>query len=502
MELLSQMNWLKIKNRMYMKRIALVVFCFFNVLISTAQEGKRVLTFEEAIKIALKNSVLLNQQRNNLELNQSQKMSSIASIAPNISANLYASQFNGNSFNQNAGVVVNGIRDNISGSIGANMNLFSGFNRINLIKQSSHQVEAQSNFVKRTSQDVINSVSTQYLQVMLDVELMKIAKENWEALAKQYEQTKEQVAVGARSPVDEYNQDALAKGAELRYVQAEITLNNDKATLAQILLMDVLEEFDVEKPTWDINTIGNEKLNPEELANQAKQYRGDYLRAVKAESAQKYAMRASAGLLTPSLYAFFNYGSAYNFQRGEPDSVTVRSSNSIVITDPTQPSGYAIETRTNTFNILNEKQRSFNDQFKSDNIYKQYGLQLSIPIFNGLQNRTTYFQQKILYENSKLTRKNIEYQIRNDVVKASRSYEGAKKAFVVTVDQLKAADMAFSLENERYNLGVTNFVDFTNANRILVQAQTDKAQAEYRLLFQKILLDYAAGTLKVEDVQP
>jgi outer membrane protein len=101
-----------------------------------------------------------------------------------------------------------------------------------------------------------------------------------------------------------------------------------------------------------------------------------------------------------------------------------------------------------------------------------------------------------------LTRKNIEYQIRNDVVRASRNYDGAKKAYVVTVDQLKAAEMAFGLETERYNLGVTNFVDFINANRVFVQAQTDKAQAEYRLLFQKVLLDYAVGTLKVEDIQP
>ena len=110
-------------------------------------------------------------------------------------------------------------------------------------------VDAQANFVHRTTQDVINAVSIQYLQVMLDVELIKIAKENFEALSKQLEQTREQVKVGARSPVDEYNQDALTKGAELRYVQAEITLNNDKALLSQTMLIDAFEEFDVERPT-------------------------------------------------------------------------------------------------------------------------------------------------------------------------------------------------------------------------------------------------------------
>jgi outer membrane protein len=212
-------------------------------------------------------------------------------------------------------------------------------------------------------------------------------------------------------------------------------------------------------------------------------------------------MRASKGQMAPSLIAFFNYGSAYNFQRNEPDSITVNSSRTFVVTDPTQPSGFGLQTRTTPTVIANEKQRSFNDQFRTDNVYKQYGLQLSIPLFSGFQNRTAYVQQRTLYENSQLTRKNVEYQIRNDVVRAYHNYEGAKKAFVVTLDQLKSAEMAFNLETERYNLGVTNFVDFVNANRIFVQAQTDKAQAEYRLLFQKVVVAYTVGTLKPEDFQ-
>jgi outer membrane protein len=86
------------------------------------------------------------------------------------------------------------------------------------------------------------------------------------------------------------------------------------------------------------------------------------------------------------------------------------------------------------------------------------------------------------------------------VFRAVKTFEGTKKAYAVTVAQLEAANTAFLLESERYNLGVTNFVDYTNANRALVQAQTDKAQAEYRLVFQKILVDYAVGTLKPEDI--
>jgi outer membrane protein len=376
--------------------------------------------------------------------------------------------------------LVNGVRDNFTGSINANITLFSGLQAINTVRQNNQLTDAQAYNVNRTIQDVINTVGAQYLTVMLDKELMRIAKENFDALAQQLLQIKEQAALGARSPVDEYNQDAQTKAAELRYVQAEIALGNDKALLAQTLLIDPFEDFDVELPKWDVNQVGNEQLDPRELAEKAKIHRGDYLRAVKQESAQRFGLASARGGLMPSLIAFGTIGSAYNFQHNVPDSIDDGSGN--LIPNPAFP-------------------RSFNEQFRNDNVFKQYGLQLQIPILNGFQSRSTYVQQKKLYDNAQLTRKNVEYQIQNDVIRTVRNYEGAKKQYLIAVDQLKAAEVAFELERERFNLGVTNFVDFVNANRTFVQAEADKARAEYNLVFQRILIEYAVGTLKAEDLQ-
>lgn len=453
----------------------------FSVCAQQAPSTVRILTFEEAIKTALQNSISLNQQRNTLTNNQALKTASIATMAPSINGNASAQQFNGNSFNQNTGLVTNGVRDNVNASINARVTLFSGLGNINSIRQYTSLLEAQSNFVNRTAQDVMNNVSVQYLTVMLDVELLKIAKENFEYLKKQMDQTKEMVTLGSKSQVDEYNQDALTKGAELRFVQAEIVLANDKALLAQTLLIDAFEQFDVEKPNWDINAIGNETLKLDELAEQAKQSRGDYLRAVNNEEAARFSMNIARGALLPTLSAFGGLGSSYNYQHDVPKTIT----------DP--DTGNAID---NPF-----YPRPFNEQFKTNNFYKQYGLQLNIPIFNGLQQRAFLVQQRVAYDNSMLAKKNLELQIKNDVLRAVRVYEGAKKAFTVTVDQLVSAEQAFNFETERFNLGVTNFVDYSNANKVFVQSQTDKAQAEYRLIFQKILLEYAVGTLKPEEFQ-
>jgi outer membrane protein len=299
--------------------------------------------------------------------------------------------------------------------------------------------------------------------------------------------------------VDEYNQDALTKGAELRYVQAEIQLDVDKALLAQTLLLDPFEQFNVERPSWDVNSFNNDPLKLDELATRAKQSRGDYLSAQKTADAQRYSMYAARGAMTPSLVAFFRYGSAYNKQHNVPDSV--ESYRSIIVADGAEASGYGFG-REFTGTVLNsEIPRPFDEQFRTNNVYKTYGLQLTIPIFNGFQNRTTQQQRKIQSRNAELTRNNLEFQIKNDVFRAVRNYEGAKKAYTISSAQLRAAEVAFQLETERYNLGVTNFVDYINSNRQFVQAQTDRAQAEYRLVFQKILLEYAVGTLKIEDIR-
>ncbi|MFN8689846.1 MAG: TolC family protein, partial [Cyclobacteriaceae bacterium] len=165
---------------------------------------------------------------------------------------------------------------------------------------------------------------------------------------------------------------------------------------------------------------------------------------------------------------------AYNFIRDVPDSVLAQN-----------PS-------------LN---RPFEDQFGKDNRYKTYGLNLSIPILNGLQSRTRLVQNKGAYENARINTRNVEVTLKADVLRTSRNFDLAKRSYTVSQTQAEAAEVAFQFESERYNLGVTNFVDFAQANRAMVQAQTDRAQAEYRLLFQKILLEYAMGTLKVEGLQ-
>jgi len=431
---------------------------------ASAQEK---LTFKEAVKIGLQNNVTLNQQRNNLFQSQVQKTSRILQLGPQVSVNGNVGIIKGNYLIPSTGQVTDATTDLASASLDVNLPIFNGLSGVNTARQASSQLDAQLEQVNRTTQDIINLVSVQYLSVLLDQELLKIAQENLEVQKKQLEQVMEQVELGSRSPVDEYNQQAQVSNSELLVVQAEYNLVNDKITLFQTLLIDPTGQTTLEEPAWDVNSIVLDNQDLNQLLETASQQRSDLKQAQETENASRFSMNSSKGNYLPSLNARYSYGSRYNQVRGTPRDTDYRD---------------------------------FNNQFFKDNLYQSIGLGFSIPIFTGFQNRATYVQTKVLYDNNKIQTKNREIIVKGDVVRAYQNFESVKKGYSASMKGLEASQMAYSLEKERYDLGVTSFVDFANANRIFVQAQTNMAQAKYRFLFQKILLDYSLGTLKFEDI--
>lgn len=433
----------------------------------SGQDADSILTFREAVQIALKNNVLLNTERNNLLQSKVNKTYRIGQMGPQVSINGNVYQSNGNRFIQQELKVVNTTVYGAQASLNVNQPIFNGLGGLNSARQASNQLDAQLEQVNRSMQDVINTVSTQFLQVLLDKELLKIAMENLELQKKQYEQVKAQVELGSRTPVDEYNQQALVSNAELTVAQAEYALINDKSNLLQSLLVDPTLKTEIEEPTWDVNSLALDDLDLNQLLGVAAEHRSDLKQARYMERASKFGVSANRGNYFPSLNAYYNNGSAYNQVKGAPHDA---------------------------------EYRSFKDQFTNFNRSNSYGLNINIPIFTGFQNRAIYVQSKVLYENNKLLTKNNEVIVKGDVLRAYENFQSVKKAYAAGLTGLEASQMAYNLEQERFILGITSFVDLANANRTYILAQTDMAQAKYRFIFQKIMLDYAVGTLKPEDI--
>jgi outer membrane protein len=66
--------------------------------------------------------------------------------------------------------------------------------------------------------------------------------------------------------------------------------------------------------------------------------------------------------------------------------------------------------------------------------------------------------------------------------------------------QLRAAQLAFEMTRERYQVGAATLVELTQLRASLTQAESALVSARYSLAFQQQLIDYYVGDLNPEDI--
>jgi outer membrane protein len=458
----------KIRKKTMRSMVKTIALIFMGVVLPLLVFAQEKLTFKEAVKIGLEKNLTLNQEKNNMITSTTAKTSSFLQMTPGVNIQGNAGRNDGNSFNQQEGEVVNGKLDFISASINASVPLFNGLNNINTYKQVNNQNEAQIQLVRRTNQDVIRNVANQFLLCLLDQQLLNIQQKNVETQQQQYDQIKEQVAAGSRAEVDMYNQEYQLKNAELLRLRASNTLKNDKIILAQTIQLDPVVPFELAEPDWDVNNSDQEMATLEELYAIALEKRGDLARARFTEKSSELGFRAAKGVYFPNVSLFAQYGSQYNYIHPTPE--------------------------------FTPDNRPFENQFLEDNVQLTYGLSFNIPLFTGLQTRSTVVRNKMAYENARLQAENTEIIVKSDVLRTYQNYQDAKTNYEATLSQLKAAEISYSLEKERYALGISDIVALTLATQNYTRAESDFASSKYTLMFQRILIDYASGTLQFEDI--
>jgi len=99
-----------------------------------------------------------------------------------------------------------------------------------------------------------------------------------------------------------------------------------------------------------------------------------------------------------------------------------------------------------------------------------------------------------------LTKENLEKTVKIDVIRAMNNFHNAQEAYQSSLAQFKAGELSLQTQEESYSLGISSFVELADARRTYVQGAGSKAQAEVTLIFQRVLLEYALGTLSIEDL--
>ncbi|WP_234982144.1 TolC family protein [Algoriphagus halophilus] len=418
------------------------------------------LDFRQAVDIALSKNLDFQIQSNQMEVLKRQKQSALASHFPSANLSTSFQQQRGQQFQQIEGeiVVTNVTNEIVSSGVNLNMPVFNFGRRLLDTQSSKLSYLAGEKGLERAAQQVVFEVSRRYLQVLLDGELYRIAKENLDNQKQQLEQITGFVDAGLRTLSDQYNQESEVARLESVAVRAQVQLETDLWNLSEYLMLEptVVPELDSVDPL--ATTVTFDGLSVNELYELAMDSRSDLdQQEMLVESAQK-SVKAMKAMYYPRIGAFYNYNTFFT----------------------------SLDDRTLREQLLK--------------IYPQQvlGLNLQIPIFNNLQTKLEVGRRKVAYQNQILQKESLDRKIYQEVKLAYINYQAAVRNEKNTQVQVLAAEEALLAVRERFRLGLSNFVDLSTANQQLVAAQADQAQAIYTLYFQEVLMKHALGTLTVE----
>ena len=423
-----------------------------------AQDTLRI-NFREAVQIGLNHNLTYRSLQNQQEVLQVEKKAAQMGHLPSLNLSNNAFRQIGQQFQQVEGelIVTTEANNIITANLNTNVPIFNGARRINTTRATHYFEEAGRNGLDRAAQDVMFNVAQQYLQVLLDQELYLIALENLENQKKQLEQIDGFVQAGLRTISDQYNQQSEVARLEVVALNAKIQWETDAWVLAETLQLEP-NVLPVVEPV-SIEPMKSEYLSLplDELYDLALQQRKDFKQQQLMENGNKKMIAASKAALYPQINAFFNYNTFYT-----------------------------------SFD-----ERSINAQLWQIFPQQSLGISLNIPIFNNFNNRADVVRSRVQFQNQQLEKMALERRIGQDIKLSYENYKAAIKRDEATNVQLTAAVEAQSAIAERFRLGVSNFVDLSQANQQLVTAQSDYAQALYTLFFQEIILRYALGVLEV-----
>lgn len=419
------------------------------------------MNFQAAVDLALTKNLEYRIQENNMAILKKEKQVAMLSHLPSVGISSGFSRQSGQQFQQIEGeiVVTNVTNEIVNGNLNVNMPLFNSGRRILDTQSAKLALEAGEKGLNRAKQQVIFDVSRRYLQVLLDQELFRIATQNLEDQKQQLIQIEGFVDAGLRTISDLYNQQSEVARLESVKVDAEIQLENDLWLLTEYLQLapGTVPKIEAVEPIRENSAFAG--MDMMQLYEVAKSNRQDLGQQSLLATSYKKDMQAVKAMYYPRLNAFYNY---------------------------------------NTF-FTSLDERSLQEQFLK--IYPQntLGVNLSIPIFTNFQTRLDVTRSRAAYENQLLQKESTERKVYQEVKLSYQNYLAALRKEKNSQVQVLAAEEAFKAVSERFRLGLSSFVDISTANQTMVNAQADQAQAVFTLYFQEILMNFALGTLEIEE---
>lgn len=463
----------------------LLLMCF-------SASAQKEWTLQRSVDYAINHNIsiqqnVLNKRLADLTLQQSQ-----LSQLPSVNANGAFGRSYGRSVDPTTNQFVEGNSyDFLSLSGNANVLVFGWFQTRNTIASNKLKLAATKTDLDQLKNDVSLNVATGYLRALLAREQVRVSRKQVELSMAQLDQTRKFVDAGRLPELNAAQLEAQLAGDSSKLITAITDYNAAILDIKAILNLDFDVPYDLSIPNINMEQeVGLMDMNPEEIYLSAARNLGTIKsNQLRLEAAQKDYL-ATKGTLYPQLSIGAQFGTnwastfvePYNFRLtgAQPtgDFIPVTGVDTFVVYQPT----YEFDTRT----------IAVGQQLKN-NFRQTVTLNLNVPLFNGWQTQTAVKQAKINVLTQELNKKQAELTLKQDVYKAFNDAKNSIQKYYAADRSAKAAQRAYDFAEQRYELGLTNTVEYLTTQNTLYNAESQLASAKYDLIFKLKVIDYYLG---------
>ena len=354
--------------------------------------------------------------------------------------------------------------------------------------------------LKTASNDISVNVATFYLQVLSTIEQSEIAKIQIAQTSEQLAATKKRVEVGLLPEINLLELETQLANDSSNYITAISNIEQSKLSLKALLNLDAGEAFDVYvQPVDQIKLQAFADLQPDYVFGVAEQNLPNIKAAnLRVKAAEKNQLIAKAGFY-PTLS--FGYSLSSNF------------SNSFKYISGIEPAGFSNISPTSPFVAVGSAKyyvqsplyntitsnRDLSNVWKGwgkqldNNFGQNFGLQLSIPIFNANQSKTAYQQSKLNYQSASLQQENAQRKLKQDIYAAYTNAVVAFNKLNANQKAVTSAEKAYSFATKRYELGLLGTIELLNNQNNFLKAKVNYKAAQYEYVFRIKLLEFYKG---------
>lgn len=414
--------------------------------------SQQLLTTDEAIDLALEYNYGIKVTNNTVEIAENNTSILNSGYLPTLTGNAGANYNLDNTkaeFSNGETTILSGAESsNYNASLNLNYTIFDGLGRQYNTKRLQEEYSLSKLDARETIENVVLQLFTVYYAVARISENTKALEETFNISKDRLKRAEYQFEYGQDTKLGILNAQVDINNDSINLINIKQQLKNTKRDLNVVLGTQLNENFIVETEMDFLFQLDKDDLLAKTKANNVM-----LLQANKNISISEIDIKSSKAQYLPTLGLIGSYG----------------------------------------WNKSNNNAASFVSAVTGDGL--SAGLSLNWNIFDGGSTATQIKNSKIVLENQKLLKEELEMTIERDFNNAWDDYQNKLVIYNVQENNIKTSMENFNRTEEKYKLGQATSLEFRQAQLNLRNAEISRNQAKYDAKIAELTVLQMSGEL-------